>query len=1593
MKKHPFLLTFAVIAIVFGIDFSTASSERDLTSHTNPVQSSSPIASLSNQQILQGASEVKWYEVAFEDIAPRDITLKECWNAMGIDNQGRIYIGFTSTRADSRDDFLVFRYDPRTGERHYLGSFLDIVASAGNSQAGESIPKGHTRMIYADGRMYMGSQSFHDLKAEIDSLPTYRGSHLFAFDTNSNLWEDLSAALPGGVVTEHEGIISLNIMPQEKLLVGLAHPSSDIVLYNYMNEQLIQVAPGIPWRLGNPLSRESVVTPKGNIYTYRGTESVNQRNEVHNVWVYNINSEEMKDTGVQMTNGFWIGQTRKRDGSKIYLNTIGGQLYEFDVASETFKDLGHALPPTDKRIIDYTYALTLSPDETRLYYVISVLRKPGGAVGNGSGGSGELYYYDLARRKVEFVQQLPVGIYASADVRDSENIYFAHFGNSTDLWSGNPRLFVLNVPPTEISNIDLHANIETIGMTVSGSNLSQTAELSYRRSGESRWRSGHPLMRIEDGRLAGSLFGLAPATTYEIRVVDGAAAISGSITTQPNELQFTPATILHVDDNAPPNGDGSANAPFRTIQEAVNRASPGTQVLVADGEYHETVSFPASGSVDNWIQVKAAGSGAFLNGSENLSGKIWTEHSANRVWFTRINTPIEYLALDGKRFYKYDDLAGMLKRRGHNNVPTNEGWFYERSTNRLYVRILDDPANHTWQLPRLNHAFDMTGRDWIWIEGFEMGFYGTQLDGCGVCATDASHVVIRKNRIRNVQLGIFINWTGGEDRGNDTRIEYNEIYDPTLNEWAWNAVKGSSMEGTAIVLRGHKGALVRGNEIHNFFNGIYTGSTGALENPGLAFDADIYNNHIHHISDDAFEPEGASINQRFRGNTVDTSYVGVSFAPITQGPVWVLRSTFANYTSRGIKWDGDSDGLALIYHNTFWTSAPNTPAMDMISPVHNTTLRNNIFQGIGYSVYEVRTGSTGHDWDYDNWYTTRNPAFKWENVEYANTMGLCTATGLECDGHHNPPGLTNAGGGDFTLLPTSPNIDRGIRITGINEAFSGNAPDIGAREFTSTENLPPTVSSILRADANPSNADSVKFTVTFSESVSGVDLLPPFANFVLTSTGIKEAAILEVTPVSETTYTVSVNTGTGSGSLRLDLIDDNSILDSEGMSLGGPDAGDGDFISGETYTINKNAPSVTSSLRADPDPTQADSVAFIVTFSESVSGVDSADFTLMTTGDLNSAGVTNIDGLGTSYTVTVGTGVGDGGLRLEIVDNDSILNASGVPLGGPGTGNGDFTGGEAYTVDKTAPVVTGSMRVDADPTSADRVSFTVSFSEAVSGVDPSDFSPSTTGDISGASIVSVDGSGGSYTVSVNTGNGSGTLRLDVLDDDSILDAAGQPLGGIGVGNGNFATGETYTINKATAPTTTVTFWSNGRYDGVILESRENTSRGGSTNSRANSFLLGDDKGNRQYRAILDFSTDSLPDTAVITKALLMIQGSGLAGTNPFETHGNIQVDIRSGSFSALGPLPLRGLQASDFQAPASMEAAGVIQNNPYYGWYWTWLDSIAFQYIDVYGVTQFRLLFQLDDNNDRGNDYLRFHSGDSGAESERPQLVIEYYLP
>ncbi|MBK8821830.1 MAG: S-layer homology domain-containing protein [Anaerolineales bacterium] len=105
-----------------------------------------------------------------------------------------------------------------------------------------------------------------------------------------------------------------------------------------------------------------------------------------------------------------------------------------------------------------------------------------------------------------------------------------------------------------------------------------------------------------------------------------------------------------------------------------------------------------------------------------------------------------------------------------------------------------------------------------------------------------------------------------------------------------------------------------------------------------------------------------------------------------------------------------------------------------------------------------------------------------------------------------------------------------------------------------------------------------------------------------------------------------------------------------------------------------------------------------------------------------------------------------------------------------------------------SPNVLSSVLVNPNPTNLLSVDFTVTFSESVIGVDPGDFSL-TTNSVSSAAVSGISGSGSVYTVSVNTGVGSGTLRLDVLDNDSITDLSLNPL------SAGLITGETYTIRK------------------------------------------------------------------------------------------------------------------------------------------------------------------------------------------------------
>jgi hypothetical protein len=108
---------------------------------------------------------------------------------------------------------------------------------------------------------------------------------------------------------------------------------------------------------------------------------------------------------------------------------------------------------------------------------------------------------------------------------------------------------------------------------------------------------------------------------------------------------------------------------------------------------------------------------------------------------------------------------------------------------------------------------------------------------------------------------------------------------------------------------------------------------------------------------------------------------------------------------------------------------------------------------------------------------------------------------------------------------------------------------------------------------------------------------------------------------------------------------------------------------------------------------------------------------------------------------------------------------------------------------------------------------------------------------------------------------------------------------------------------------TAVFTSLPAHDGWVLASTATNKKGGALNSSAATFNIGDNKANRQYRAILSFDTSSLPKEAVITGVTLKVKQKGKVGADPMKLLKGIRVDMQTGALSGAA-----GLQAKDFRA-------------------------------------------------------------------------------
>lgn len=222
-----------------------------------------------------------------------------------------------------------------------------------------------------------------------------------------------------------------------------------------------------------------------------------------------------------------------------------------------------------------------------------------------------------------------------------------------------------------------------------------------------------------------------------------------------------------------------------------------------------------------------------------------------------------------------------------------------------------------------------------------------------------------------------------------------------------------------------------------------------------------------------------------------------------------------------------------------------------------------------------------------------------------------------------------------------------------------------------------------------------------------------------------------------------------------------------GVTRPQPAAGSCDI--GSFELSDPTPPTLLSFTRQTPatTPTNADTLVFRATFNEDVTNVSTGDFAVNGTTTATVTGVATVSASVYDITVSGGDLAGfNGVVGLDLAGGQNITDLIGnaLPAGEPATD-------ETYTVDNAGPTVTINQAIgQADPTGTSPISFTIVFSEAVSGFDASDV---TLGGTAGATTAVVSGGPTTYTVDVSGMTGDGTVTATV-NASAVTDALGNP---------------------------------------------------------------------------------------------------------------------------------------------------------------------------------------------------------------------------
>ncbi|WP_312347100.1 fibronectin type III domain-containing protein [Stenotrophomonas acidaminiphila] len=384
-----------------------------------------------------------------------------------------------------------------------------------------------------------------------------------------------------------------------------------------------------------------------------------------------------------------------------------------------------------------------------------------------------------------------------------------------------------------------------------------------------------------------------------------------------------------------------------------------------------------------------------------------------------------------------------------------------------------------------------------------------------------------------------------------------------------------------------------------------------------------------------------------------------------------------------------------------------------------------------------------------------------------------------------------------------------ITVTANTAVYFG-IDNINVSNVRPADTTPPTVANVTSGTANGTYkvGEVINVQIGFSETV----LVTGTPQLTL-ETGTTDRVINYTSGSNSSTLTFSYTVQAGDTSADLDYVSSSALALNGGtvkdlagnnalLTLPAPGAA-GSLGANRNLVIDGVAPTVSgvTSSTANGTYKAGEVVSIQVDFSEAVTVTGTPQLALET--GATDRAVNYASGSGTStltfdYTVQAG----DTSADLDYVSTtalalnggtikDAAGNTATLTLPVPGAAN-SLGANKALVIDGAAPVVSAIAPAGGAASTDTSVSFSVTFSEPVSGVSTDDFALASTGTAAGT-LASVSGSGSSYTVVVDGITGNGTLKVNLNASTNIVD---------GAGNGPpaaFTVGTTHTVAIPTAP--------------------------------------------------------------------------------------------------------------------------------------------------------------------------------------------------